>query len=132
MTRTTQFRGGSGVSSTSYSGNNSENAPSPSSYGSASSYQIAVNGTPNSQFSRVNNDWSQSNAIVGIQGQKAGKGKGKGRGKRGGLWGEVISQAVVPFGLLAAQQSYSRKRSAGKKSRKSRGRKSRRRGTRRR
>jgi len=99
------------------------NAPSPSSYGSASSYQIAVNGNTNAQLSRVNDSGSNSNTIVGVQGQKAGKGKVK----RGGLWGEVINQAIVPFGLLAAQQTYNRKRSGGKRTRKSRGRKTNRR-----
>lgn len=26
--------------------------------------------------------------------------------KRGGYWGEVVKQAIVPLGLLAMQQSY--------------------------
>jgi hypothetical protein len=49
--------------------------------------------------------------------------RGKGRkGKRGGSFGSVIGQAVVPFSLLAAQQYYgTRRRKHGKKaSRKSR------------
>jgi len=111
--RSRRIRGGAGVLTPSNSGINSENAPSPSSYGSAASYQIAVNGTPNSQFNRVNNDNSQSNAIVGIQGQRAGNR----RKIKGGLWGEVINQAVVPLSILAAQQSY-RRRKGGKRTRK--------------
>ena len=122
MPSSKKVKGGGSILSSSNSGNNSQNAPSPSSYSSASSYQLAVNGTPNSQFERVTNDGSQSNTIVGIQGQKAGRGKCK----KGGLWSEVISQAVVPFGILAAQQTY-RKRRGGKKTRKLRGRKSRKR-----
>lgn len=42
--------------------------------------------------------------------QKGGSRKtGKGRGKKGGFIGSVLSQAVVPFGLLALQQSYGRR-----------------------
>lgn len=119
MRKSRRLRGGAGVLPPSNTSSN--NAPSPSSYGSAASYQLAVNGKTNDQLTRVNDDGAQSNAIVGIQGQKAGRGKCK----RGGLWGEVINQAVVPFGILAAQQSY-RKRNGGKRTRKSRGRKSRR------
>jgi hypothetical protein len=49
--------------------------------------------------------------------------RGKGRkGKRGGSFGSIIGQAVVPFSLLAAQQYYGTRRGKrGKKgSRKSR------------
>jgi len=95
-------------------------APNPSSYSSGATYGMAVNGTVNSQFNRVFDqkgpDGSfQSNSSVGVQGQRAGR---RSRGRRGGLWGQVINQAIVPFGLLAAQQTY-RKRRGGKKSRKS-------------
>ena len=31
------------------------------------------------------------------------------RGKKGGFWGQVINQALVPFGLLAAQQRYGKR-----------------------
>ena len=51
---------------------------------------------------------------------------GKNKSRRGGFLGSIINQALVPFGLLAAQQTYNRKRSGGKKTRKTRGRKSRR------
>ena len=32
--------------------------------------------------------------------------KGKGRSKKGGMWGEIISQAVVPFGLVGLQNKF--------------------------
>ena len=37
------------------------------------------------------------------------KGGSRKRGKKGGFMGSVLSQAVVPFGLLALQQSYGRR-----------------------
>ena len=99
-------------------------APNPSSYSSGATYGMAVNGSSNSQFDRVfvQNPSSQSNASIGVQGQKAGR---RSRGRRGGFWGQVINQAIVPFGLLAAQQTY-RKRRGGRKSRKAKAGKSRR------
>lgn len=101
-------------------------APNPSSYSSASSYGMAVNGTGDSQFNRVFsqsgiNSKFQSNAIVGEQGQNVGlppsvaQRAGGRRSKRGGFWGQVINQAVVPFGLLGLQQTYRRKRQNGGK-----------------
>ena len=32
------------------------------------------------------------------------------RSKRGGYWGNVIGQALVPFGLLGAQQTYGKRK----------------------
>lgn len=32
--------------------------------------------------------------------------KGKGRSKKGGMWGQIISQAVVPFGLVGLQNKF--------------------------
>ena len=51
----------------------------------------------------------------------------KTKSRRGGFLGSLISQAIVPFGILAAQQTY-RKRKGGKGTRKSKkgGKKSRR------
>lgn len=93
-------------------------APSPSSYSSASSYGEAVYGDMNSQYNRVfdiagPDGANQSNAIVGLQGQRAGKKRRSGgtRRKRGGFWGEVINQAVVPLTLLGMQQRYGKRRS---------------------
>jgi len=100
----------------------------PSSYSSASTYGMAVNGSGDSQFNRVfsqsgMDSRSQSNTIVGVQGQNAGipatlaqKAGGK-RSKKGGFWGQIINQAIVPFGILGLQQTYRRKRSGGGKTR---------------
>ena len=101
------------------------NAPSPSSYSSASSYGSAVNGSGDSQYDRVFNQGGkdgafQSNAIIGVQGQRAGR-RGRSRrsrGSRGGFWGQVINQAIVPFSILGMQQTYNKK-TGGKRTRQS-------------
>lgn len=92
------------------------NAPSPSQYSDAASYQMAVNGTGSEQYSRVFDvngpgGSTNSNAIIGKQGQVAGK-RRHSRRRRGGFLGlgQVINQAIVPFSLLGMQQSYRRKR----------------------
>jgi hypothetical protein len=77
----------------------------------------------------------QGNTIIGAQGQnvtpstqvpsaaqmsldqKAGR-----RGRRGGFLGEVINQAIVPFSILAAQQTFRRKKGGSKGTRKRRNR----------
>ena len=97
-------------------------APNPSSYSSAAGYGLAVNGTANAQYNRVFDQSGeygkyQSNAIIGEQGQRAGSRRGGSRKRRGGLWGQIINQAVVPFSILGMQQSYKRKRSGGRKTR---------------
>ena len=111
-------------------------SPSPSSYSSAETYGKVVNGTVDSQMQRVfgsGSPYGQSNAIVGVQGQlsagmgsqkggkrRRSKSKGKSRGKRksGGLFGAVLNQAIVPFGILAMQQSYGRRSSGDRKTKK--------------
>jgi hypothetical protein len=42
------------------------------------------------------------------------------KSRRGGFLGSLINQAIVPFSILAAQQTY-RKRKGGKRTRKSMG-----------
>jgi len=72
----------------------------------------------------INNPASQMPTAAQLamaSGQTAGRrrrNRGKGRkGKRGGSFGSIIGQAVVPFSLLAAQQYYgTRSRKRGKKS----------------
>ena len=95
---------------------NSQNAPNPSSYSSAATYAEAVNGSETAQYGRVMDingpgGSTQSNAIIGIQNQRAGS-----RRRRGGLWGQVVSQAIVPLSILGMQQTYRRKRRGGRKS----------------
>lgn len=106
------------------------------SYSSASTYGSYVNGSQNAQYNRV---FSTSGAygnvpgnnLIGQQGQNAiqqgvpdsksltliQSAGSKGRGKRGGIWGQVINQAVVPVALLGMQQNYGRKRTGGRRSR---------------
>lgn len=60
----------------------------------------------------VNNS---GNAIVGLSGQQSVRPVqtqlgGKRRTKRGGYWGQVLSTALVPFGLWAAQNRFSKRR----------------------
>lgn len=104
------------------------------SYTSAATYGAYVNGTPNSQYNRVFDQAGEynkipGNQIIGAQGQniptrvpttaelsliqKAGR-----RHKRGGFMGEVLNQALVPFSILAMQQSYRRKKGGKKYTRK--------------
>ena len=42
------------------------------------------------------------------------------KSRRGGFLGSLINQAIVPFSILAAQQTY-RKRKGGKRTRKAKG-----------
>jgi hypothetical protein len=104
-------------------------------YTSASTYGSYVNGTGDQQFSRTfDQSGPFANRIgaeyVGAQGQNANQAAqpnieliqsagGRGKSKRGGLWGEVINQAIVPFTILAAQQTY-RKKQGGRRTRRTR------------
>ena len=112
-------------------------AADPSTYSSAATYGLAVNGTSNSQFDRVFSQTGPdaqfpSNQSVGVQGQNVGypasntqslstiQKAGSRRKKRGGFWGQIINQALVPFGILGMQQTYRHKKHGGSKSRKHR------------
>ena len=110
-------------------------------YTSASTYGSYVNGSGDSQFARTfdlsgpyadrvgseyvgaQGQWSQQPGTPNAQNlalvQSAGRRKGK-RSRRGGFWGEVINQAVVPFALLGMQQTYRRKKGGRKGTRKHR------------
>jgi hypothetical protein len=91
-------------------------------YSSAASYGSYVNGSGDSQWNRVftGANLPNGNEIIGAQGQNstippsvASSGKmtgGKRRTKKGGFWGQVISQALVPFGLWGAQNRFSRRK----------------------
>ena len=107
-------------------------------YSSATTYGMHVNGTVGSQWARTMDQSGpygeiQGNTIIGAQGQNvtppsqmptsadlsriqsAGR-----RRRRGGFLGEVVNQAIVPFGLLGLQQTYRRKRSGGRRTRRHR------------
>ena len=109
------------------------------SYTSGSTYGSYVNGSPDSQFARTfdatgpyaarsgseyvgaQGQWSQQPNVPSSQNlsliQSAGKRR---KSRRGGFFGEVINQAIVPFGLLGLQQTYRKKRSGGRKTRRHR------------
>jgi hypothetical protein len=109
-------------------------------YSSAATYGQYVNGTENAQYNRVFSQTgpyasNQSNVSIGAQGQnghfidapnsaslaliqRAGSKRKHTKKRRGGFLGQVINQAIVPFGILGMQQSYKRKhRNTSSKSR---------------
>lgn len=112
-------------------------APDPSTYSSATTYSQAVNGTGNEQYNRVFSQTGPdalfpSNQSVGAQGQNLGyspsntlqnsiiQKAGSRRKKRGGFWGSILNQAIVPFSILGLQQTYRRKKNGIKKTRRTR------------
>jgi hypothetical protein len=124
MARKSSYRRKSHIHSRKYRGGN---APNSSSYSSATTYGGVVNGSMDSQFNRVFGNGGNSNIITGVQGQNSGlpptvaqRAGGKKRGKKGGFFGSIINQAIVPFGILGLQQTYGRKRSVGGKTRRRR------------
>jgi hypothetical protein len=97
---------------------------------------MAVNGPVDSQIKNSLttsglNGQSPATTSVGVQGQnvgvpanqlmKGGRRSKASRKRRGGFWGHVINQAVVPFSILGMQQTYKRKKHGGKRTRKSGG-----------
>jgi len=110
------------------------------SYTSGSSYGTYVNGSPDSQFARTfdttgpyagragseyvwaQGQWAQQPNTPSAQNlsliQSAGRRRR--RSRRGGFFGEVINQAIVPFGLLGLQQTYRKKSSGGRRTRRHR------------
>jgi|688.fasta_scaffold1563739_1 hypothetical protein len=96
--RKKSYRGGAG-------------AANPSSYSSAATFMEQTLGNANAQYNRVFDiagpDGSrQSNAIVGIQGQRAGRRRRRSN-KRGGSF---VTDAIVPAAFLAGTYLYSRRR----------------------
>jgi hypothetical protein len=109
-------------------------------YTSAATYANYVNGNENEQFNRTMSDSSQSNLIIGAQGQNANqvstpspqqlsliqsagrrnkhyRSRSHSRRRRGGLWGTVINQGAVPLAILGMQQNYRKKNSKTNKHR---------------
>jgi hypothetical protein len=111
-------------------------------YTSASTYGSYVNGSSDSQFARTfdatgpyasragseyvgaQGQWSQQPGEPTAQNlslvQSAGKRRKSRKSRRGGFFGEVINQAIVPFGLLGLQQTYRKKITGGRKTRRHR------------
>ena len=97
-------------------------APAPAPYSDGASYVYSNYGDLSTQWNNVFGPQSTStmgNEIVNLnhpQMVQAGVQQAGGRrrrvsrkGKRGGFFGNVVSQAIVPFGLLALQNKYSRR-----------------------
>jgi len=108
-----------------------------SGYTSASTYNTYVNGSGDSQYDRTfstSGGYSniQGNLLIGAQGQNTSmagvpnanslsliqsagsrrrKSKYHTKRRRGGFLGQVVNQAIVPFGILGMQQSYRRNKS---------------------
>ena len=91
---------------------------------SAWGFQLNNVGDAWSQFTRVMGSPNTSNVITpastattGATGahasQKGGKRRNKSRAKKGGYWGAVLEQAVVPLTLLGLQQSVGTRRNHG-------------------
>jgi len=99
-------------------------AASPGQYSSAASFVQATVGTGDMQYDNVfkGANLPNGNEIVGLQGQNtqipaslpqsAGNMNGgkRRRSKKDGYWGQVLSTALVPFGLWAAQNRYSKRK----------------------
>jgi len=93
-------------------------------YTSATTYSQHVNGSGDAQWARTfenGHSTPYGNGPYGAQGQNtiipasvASSGVlqqgGKRRAKKGGYWGQVLSTALVPFGLWAAQNRFSKRR----------------------
>lgn len=107
------------------------------SYTSASTYGSYVNGSGSEQFSRTFDQSGPYGArmgteYVGAQGQWSNQTNmpsaenlsliqsAGSRRKRGGLFGEVLSQAIVPAAILGMQQTYRKKRTGGRRTRRHR------------
>jgi len=63
---------------------------------------------------------SPANMAQSRHNMKGGSKRRRSRGKKGGYWGNVIGQALVPFGLLAAQQTYGKRKHSNTKTHKRR------------
>jgi len=100
--RSRKYRGGAG-------------SPDPSSYSSAASYGLAVNGDTNAQYDRTFMGTGPA-VYQGVQGQMTG-GRRSRRGGFLGAMGSVVNQAIVPAALLGMQQTYRKKHHGGRKSR---------------
>jgi hypothetical protein len=77
----------------------------------AGAYEIgAVGGNYDQQVSYFDKAYGQSVAAQGPTPFTGGQSGGRRRRKKGGNFGSVISNAVVPFALLGAQNSFGRRR----------------------
>jgi len=79
---------------------------------SAWGFQLNNVGDLWNQFTRTMDSSSTSNVITPAShapvaaAQKGGKARSRSRGKKGGYWGAVLEQAIVPLTLLGMQQKF--------------------------
>ena len=106
-------------------GSSGSSGSSPAPYSDGASYVLSNYGNGNTQWDNVFVTGSKyGNEIVNLNHPSMTQASvpqsgGKRRTKKGGYWGQVLSQALVPFGLFAAQNKFSRRvRSNKNKSRK--------------
>jgi len=83
----------------------------PASYSDGQSYMLSTVGGANKQYDNVftqgGMNTSQSNAIMGLGGQRAGGRRRRGSNKKGGSF---VTDAIVPAAFLAGTYLYSRRR----------------------
>jgi hypothetical protein len=100
-------------------------------WNSATTYNSYVNGSGDSQYDRVFSTSGpyanvQGGILIGAQGQNSqlpgtpsnlaliqSAGGRKTRSRRGGFFGHILNQAIVPVVLLGLQQNYGRKKHGG-------------------
>jgi hypothetical protein len=92
----------------------------PSGGNSGANYVNGVVGNLEQQTSNALVGNSPGNQLVVSPQKLAMTGGRRRRNRRGGYFGSVVSDAVVPLGLLAVQQTYGRKSRKSRKSRRTR------------
>lgn len=82
-------------------------------YGTGDAQWDAVFKTGNPAFGNQIINQQHPNSVQSMA-QKGGKRKSR-RSKRGGYWGQIINQALVPFGLLGLQNAYAKRTKKNRK-----------------
>jgi len=87
-------------------------------YGNGDAQWDAVFKTGNPAFGNeiINQQHSSSVQAMAHKGGKRKSSKSRSRrSKRGGYWGHIINQALVPFGLLGMQNAYAKRTKKNRK-----------------
>ena len=82
-------------------------------YGTGDAQNDAVFKTGNPAFGNQIINLQHPNSVQSMI-HKGGKRKSR-RSKRGGYWGQIINQALVPFGLLGLQNAYAKRTKKNRK-----------------
>ena len=111
-----RMRGGKGLVGNNYETVSSSGGPSGSNY-----VNNLVGGLDTQYNNSLVGNTPGTNLVVASRGTMSGGRHRRGHRRRhGGSFGNVVANAVVPLGLLAAQQTYGRKSRKSRKNRKSR------------